>query len=302
MSPLSSRPPLRKPLSIALDNSAATFCHSTDGIMKKSILITGCTDGIGLATAKKLVSLGHNVLLHGRNTAKLKQTENTLSKLVAGGQLESYLSDLSRMSNVEALANAVIEKHKNLDVLINNAGVFSAANPITTDGLDIRFVVNTIAPYLLTLKLMPILGSNARVINLASAAQSPVNPKALAGKQRLADDLNAYAQSKLALIMWSHQLALSLKDNGPVIIAVNPGSLLATKMVKNAFNMAGKDVNIGANILTQLALDEQYTTATGKYFDNDSGRFASPHRDALDPQKSKTIVNAIETILQKLAQ
>lgn len=270
--------------------------------MPKTILITGSSDGIGFALAKKLAAMGHHVLLNGRNAAKLAQAEKIISEIANGGKVESYLCDLSRMSNVIALADTVTEKHDNLDVLINNAGVFSAANLITHDGLDIRFAVNTVAPYLLTKKLLPLLGTNARVINLASAAQSPVNPQALSGKLKLSDDFNAYAQSKLALIMWSQQLALSLQDNGPVVIAVNPGSLLATKMVKDAFNMAGKDVNIGANILTQLALDEQYTKASGRYFDNDSGKFASPYADALDPQKSQTIVNTIETILQKLAQ
>ncbi len=68
--------------------------------MKKTILITGSTDGIGLETARMLVSLGHHVLLHGRNPAKLAQVERTLSGLTDGGRVESYVSDLSRMADV----------------------------------------------------------------------------------------------------------------------------------------------------------------------------------------------------------
>ena len=134
-------------------------------------------------------------------------------------------------------------------MLINNAGIFKTPEPITQDGLDVRFAVNTIAPYLLTQKLLPLLGASGRVINLSSAAQSPVDPEALAGRVRLSDDLTTYAQSKLALTMWSRSMALSLKDEGPVIIAVNPGSLLGTKMVKEGFGMAGNDIRIGADIL-----------------------------------------------------
>jgi NAD(P)-dependent dehydrogenase (short-subunit alcohol dehydrogenase family) len=201
------------------------------------------------------------------------------------------------MTDVEALATAVTEKHSKLDVLINNAGIFKTSEPITKGGLDVRFVVNTIAPYLLTQRLLPLMASSARVINLSSAAQAPVDLEALAGRVRLDDDFAAYAQSKLALTMWSCSMALSLKDKGPLIIAVNPGSLLATKMVKEGFGTAGKDIGIGADILTRAALTDEFATASGQYFDNDSGRFASPHADALNPQKCDRVVQAIEAVL-----
>ena len=76
---------------------------------QKTILITGSTDGIGLETAKMLVSLGHNVLLHGRSPAKLENVERALSAIADGGQVESYVADLSRMADVEALAKAVAD-------------------------------------------------------------------------------------------------------------------------------------------------------------------------------------------------
>ena len=270
--------------------------------MQKTILITGATDGIGLETAGMLVSQGHNVLLHGRNPAKLEKVEKSLSGLPKGGRVESYVADLSRPADVEALAKAVAEKHTKLDVLINNAGVFKTPDPITPEGLDVRFVVNTIAPYLLTQRLLPLLDSAGRVINLSSAAQSPVDPESLAGRVRLSDDFDAYAQSKLALTMWSHALALAYKDDGPVFIAVNPGSLLGTKMVKEAFRVAGKDIRIGAEILTRLALEEEFASASGQYFDNDAGRFAAPHPDALNPQKCEEIARFIEAVLEKIIQ
>lgn len=267
--------------------------------MTKTILITGSTDGIGLETAKVLVGLGNTVLIHGRSDTKLADTVTTLSRISGAGTIETYRADLSQFSEVEALASAVAKKHPQLDVLINNAGVYSTPNPVTQDGLDARFAVNTIAPYLLTQRLLPLLGTSGRVVNLSSAAQSPVDQKALAGQVRLADGA-AYAQSKLALTMWSRSLALSLKDNGPAIIAVNPGSKLGSKMVKEAFGVAGKDIRIGADILTRAALADEFAAASGQYFDNDSGQFASPHPDALDAKKSQAIVRAVETILAEL--
>jgi len=265
--------------------------------MQKTILITGSTDGIGLETARMLVSLGHNVLLHGRNPAKLEDVKKTLSVLQDSGRIESYVADLSRMADVEELAETVSKRQAKLDVLINNAGVFKTPDPITLDGLDVRFAVNTIAPYLLTQKILPLLGASGRVVNLSSAAQSPVNPEALAGRIRLSDDFDAYAQSKLAITMWSRFMALAHKDDGPAIIAINPGSLLGTKMVKEAFSVAGKDIRIGAEILCRAALADEFAAASGQYFDNDGGQFASPHPDALNPQKCEEIVRVIEAVL-----
>jgi NAD(P)-dependent dehydrogenase (short-subunit alcohol dehydrogenase family) len=268
--------------------------------MSKTILITGSTDGIGFETAKMLLSLGHKVLLHGRNATKLAEVENTLSAMSTAGQIESYVADLSRLDDVEALAKAVSEKHSQLDVLINNAGVLKTPKPVTDSGLDVRFMVNTFAPYRLTQRLMPLLGKSARVVNLSSAAQSHVDLDLLAGKVHTSDDFAAYAQSKLALTMWSRDMALKLGENGPMIVAVNPGSLLASKMVKEGFGMEGKDIGIGADILTRAAISDEFEKASGLYFDNDSGQFTEPHPDGLNPQKCEVVMAAIEMCLNSL--
>jgi NAD(P)-dependent dehydrogenase (short-subunit alcohol dehydrogenase family) len=269
--------------------------------MQERIFITGSTDGIGLEAAGMLVSSGHNVLLHGRSPAKLEKVERRLSALPEGGHVESYVSDLSRMANVETLAKAVAKRHIKLDVLINNAGIFKVPSPMTPDRLDIRFAVNTIAPFLLTKRLLPLIGASGRVINVSSAAQSTVNKEALIGRVQLSD-MAAYSQSKLVLTMWSRNMAITLKDDGPAIIAVNPGSMLGTKMVQQAFGVAGGDLRIGAKILCRAALSDEFAAASGHYFDNDSKQFTSPHPDALNPKKSEEIVRVIEAILAKMTQ
>ncbi|MEQ8823204.1 MAG: SDR family NAD(P)-dependent oxidoreductase [Filomicrobium sp.] len=264
--------------------------------MHKIILITGSTDGIGLEAAKRLVANGHHVLLHGRNLEKLAATQEALSTFPGAGAVESYQADLSRLADVEELAKSVTENHAKLDVLINNAGIYSVSNPMTESGLDVRFVVNVLAPYLLTEKLLPLLGPDGRILNLSSAAQSPVHLDAFAGKRQLPDQA-AYAQSKLALTMWSRNLADKLGANGPTVVAVNPGSLLATNMVRDAYGIAGNDIGIGADILTRAALSDEFADANGKYFDNDSGRFADPHPDALDTEKCEQLVQQTERLV-----
>ena len=185
-----------------------------------------------------------------------------------------------------------MKRREQLDVLINNAGVFRTPTALTSDRLDVRFVVNAFAPYLLTRRLLPIMPKTGRVVNLSSAAQAPVNLAAMEGRVEL-DDMSAYAQSKLAITIWTQELAKQTPE-GPVVVAVNPGSLLASKMVKEGFGVAGNDLQIGADILRQAALDESFATANGAYFDNDAGRFGRPNPAALDEEHSKAVMAAVE--------
>ncbi len=94
-------------------------------------------------------------------------------------------------------------------------------------------------------------------------------------------------------------MAEANKPDGPVFYAVNPGSLLGTKMVKEAFGIAGAAVQIGSDIVTRAALSASFNAPTGSYFDNDAGKFASPHPDARDDKKSEAVVQIIEKMLPK---
>lgn len=253
-----------------------------------NILITGSTDGIGKEAVKKFLSLGHNVLVHGRNQLKLE----TMAKEYG---VDTFQADFSSLKEVRKLAEEVQKRYDKIDILINNAGVFKTPNKRTEEGYDIRFMVNTFAPYLLTKLLLPIIPKQGRILNLSSAAQTQVDFEAMLGKGDL-EDLEAYAQSKLAITMWSRQMTYERQD-GPVILAVNPGSLLGTKMVKEGFNTAGNDINIGVDILEELALAPQYAKSTGKYFDNDNRRFADPADDGLDEDKTTALIENLERVI-----
>lgn len=269
---------------------------------KKTILITGSTDGIGFETAKRLIAEGHHVLLHGRNPKKLEGAQQEVASVgeSCGGSAEAYVADLTDMNAVEALAKDITEKHESLDVIINNAGIFKTSNPTLENGHDVRFLVNTIAPYLLTKRLLPILKPYSRVINVSSAAQAPVDLRALAGKGRMPHGV-AYSQSKLAITMWTREMALEHKETGPIFIAINPASFLGTKMVKEGYGVDGNDIGIGADILRRAALSKDFgQRANGKYFDNDQGRFAPPHPDGLDSDMAKDVIRVMESVIEEM--
>ena len=258
--------------------------------MTKTILITGSTDGIGLLTAKLLAAEGHQILLHGRSADKLHAAAAEV-----GGNCETYQADLSSLAATRDLASEIRAKHQQIDVLINNAGVYKVPNAILPNGQDMRFVVNTLAPYLLSKELMDLIPADGRILNLSSAAQARVDVAALRGERQL-DPMGAYAQSKLALTIWSAELAKTL-PNGPAVIAVNPGSLLASKMVKEGFGVTGSDLRIGADILCRLALDPDHAGDSGKYWDNNAGRFAAPDAAAADPRQVSDVMAAIQSLI-----
>jgi NAD(P)-dependent dehydrogenase (short-subunit alcohol dehydrogenase family) len=263
--------------------------------MNKTILITGATDGIGLETAKLLFAEGHTLLIHGRNPDKLAAASRLISGEESSARLHAYCADLSKFDDVHRLIDQVRTNHECIDVLINNAGVFKINDASTPSGIDVRFVVNTIAPYLITQSLLNLIPQGGRVVNLSSAAQAPVSLAAMSGKESELSAFDAYAQSKLAITMWTQ--TLSDQDNHKrIFAAVNPGSLLATKMVKEGFGMPGNDIQIGAQILVDAALSDRFQDANGRYFDNDTHVFADPHSDGLNAKKREELMAVLVEI------
>ncbi len=270
--------------------------------MTKTILITGSTDGIGKLAAIKLAKEGHEILLHGRNAEKLTKVIAQVKKLSNNENIKGFVADFLELESVEKMANQVITEVPKIDVLINNAGVFKSLESHNKNGLELRFVVNYLAPYVLTEKLIPLLqkGNSPRLINLSSAAQASVSHEALSGKQPV-EVQNAYAQSKLALTMWSFYLSKKLNDI--TIIAVNPGSLLDTNMVKEAYGYHWSSADKGANILYDLSISEEYKEVTGKYFDNDKGEekgiFGPAHADVYNEIAIEKLIETTHKIVEK---
>ena len=270
----------------------------------KNILITGSTDGIGKLAALRLAKEGHKLYLHGRDPKKLEATIAEIRKEADSKTVFGSVADFSNLSSVTSFSEKTACELEQLGVLINNAGVFKTPQLTNQDNLDLRFTVNYLAPYILTKGILPILkrSPESRIINLSSAAQAPVSLNALIGEETLSVQ-EAYAQSKLALTMWSFELAKKEKDIA--IIAVNPGSLLNTKMVKEAYGHHWSSASKGATILYDLATAGEFMGVSGRYFDNDQGdpkgEFAEAHPDAYNTKKIDDLLATTEQLLSRLS-
>ncbi|MDT0557149.1 SDR family NAD(P)-dependent oxidoreductase [Ichthyenterobacterium sp. W332] len=268
--------------------------------MSKTILITGSTDGIGKLAAIKLAKEGHSIYLHGRNSEKLAKVISEVKDASNNSNIDGFVADFSDLKAVKNISKDVLNKLSSIDILINNAGIFKSPIDTTNDGLDIRFAVNYFAPYILTNALLSLLeaGHDKKIINLSSAAQATVRIGALNGEASV-NVSEAYAQSKLALTMWSFYLAEQFKDMS--IIAVNPGSLLNTRMANEAYGQHWSPASKGSDILYDLAISDEYKDITGAYFDNDKGNpkgtFSKAHPDAYNETLISELIANTKAIL-----
>ncbi|MEP0213284.1 MAG: SDR family NAD(P)-dependent oxidoreductase [Cellulophaga sp.] len=260
----------------------------------KHILITGSTDGIGKLLALRLAKEGHFIAIHGRSKAKLNATLTELKKESNSDNIIGFLADFSDLDAVKKMALEIKNTLPKLDVIVNNAGVLMTKADATANGIDIRLVVNYLAPYQLTTSLLPLLkkSNTPRIVNLSSAAQSPISLKALQGKMSLGAN-EAYAQSKLALTMWSFNLAK--KEPSIIVVAVNPGSLLNTKMANEAYGQHWSPAEKGVDILYDLSITDMAKTES--YFDNDKGDYSKAHPDAYNEAKIEELIKISNNIV-----
>jgi NAD(P)-dependent dehydrogenase (short-subunit alcohol dehydrogenase family) len=177
------------------------------------VLITGATDGLGRALAERLAQDGAELLVHGRDAERLARLADELAAASEGPAPRTFLADLADLAEVRRLAAEVRDATDRLDVLVSNAGIGSGEpdgrdRRTSADGYELRFAVNFLAGFLLTLELLPLLRASApsRVVNVASLGQYPLDFDDLM-LERGYDGSRAYAQSKLAQIMTGFELA-----------------------------------------------------------------------------------------------
>ena len=194
------------------------------------ILVTGATDGLGKRVALELAGGGATVLVHGRSRERCEATIEEIREVTGNEKARAYLADLSSLGEVRALAEHVRSGNDSLDALVNNAGVIVRERIDSQDGIELTFAVNYLAHYLLTRLLLPLLREASRIVNVASAGQSPVDFDDVM-LERGYDGMRAYTRSKLAQIMFTFELAGRIRGTGVSANALHPASLMETKMV-----------------------------------------------------------------------
>ena len=237
-------------------------------LAEATILVTGATDGLGKRVARELAAKGTTVLLHGRSPERVEATLEEIRSQTSSQKVGSYLADLSSLAAVRDLADRILSEYDRLDVLVNNAGIIVQERKESEDGYELTFAVNYLSHFLLTSLLLPLLKGSApaRVVNVASAGQSPIDfddPML----ERGYDAMRAYSMSKLAQIMFTFELAERLSDTGVSVNALHPASLMDTKMVQETFGYTMSTVEEGTEAVVRLAVSQEVEGVTGRYFD-----------------------------------
>ncbi|MBI0582593.1 MAG: SDR family NAD(P)-dependent oxidoreductase [Methanomassiliicoccus sp.] len=242
-------------------------------IEDSTMLVTGSTDGLGMRTAHDLAAMGASVLIHGRDPGRGMAALESIRASTGNDRLWYYNADLSSLDEVRSLAKEVMEAHPALHVLVNNAGIGDGKRgeqrrEVSRDGYELRFAVNYLAPFLLTHLLLPALerGAPSRVVNVSSLSQTMIDLDDLM-LERDYDGATAYGQSKMALAMFTFEMAEIVAGRGITVNALHPGSLLDTKMVRETFGRAMGPAQKGADAEVFLASSPQVEGVTGRFFE-----------------------------------
>jgi NAD(P)-dependent dehydrogenase (short-subunit alcohol dehydrogenase family) len=257
--------------------------------VSRTILITGSTDGLGRELARRAHREGWQVLAHGRSEERLGELAGELEGI------RTLRADLASLAEVAGLAGAVEEAAARLDVLVNNAGIGftdpgDGARMESADGHELRFAVNYLAGFVLTLRLLPLLrrSAPARIVNVASLGQSPTDfddPQL----ERGYSGTRAYGQSKLAQISFGFELAQRLGSEPITVTSLHPATFMPTKIVLEEVGHSIDTLEEGVESTVRLATAPELEGVTRSFFDRQAE--ATPHAQAYDPDARRRLWN-----------
>jgi NAD(P)-dependent dehydrogenase (short-subunit alcohol dehydrogenase family) len=244
-------------------------------------LITGSTSGLGEVLAYRLSALGAEVIVHGRNAEAGEAIVDSIRR--AGGQARFYGADLGSRDQTARLAADIRRDYHRLDLFISNAGVGPGPDRrlLSADGLELRFHVNYLAGFQLTYLLLPLLEEStpSQIVMVASRSQREIDFDNVMLEEGF-QGFRAYAQSKLAQIMFTFDLAPQLEGTGVRINAVHPAPVMDTPMMEAAGARPRSTAEDGARSVMNVVLSEEGWN--GRYFHELEPGTARPQ--AYDPE------------------
>ncbi|MFE7720701.1 SDR family NAD(P)-dependent oxidoreductase [Nocardia rhizosphaerihabitans] len=270
--------------------------NDIDRMVDRTVLITGATDGLGRDLAVRLGAAGARLILHGRNPDRAAAVAAEVT--AASGHVPLIiLADLSRLAEVDRLADEIIARTARLDVLVNNAGTGGRSDgrrELSADGNELLWAVNHLAPYRLTRRLLPLLRTSApaRVVNVASAGQQEIDLDDPTPEHDY-DVYTAYCRAKLAMIMATIEYAEELDGTGVTVNALHPATLMATTMVLESGVTPISTVAEGADATLRLICDPGLSRMAGRYFNGT--RQSRPHAQADNPKARRRLLEISDT-------
>ncbi len=214
----------------------------------KTCLVTGASAGIGAAAARALAGHGARVVMAVRNPEKGERARRAIAQ-ATGGEVELALVDVASRESVRAFARDLAARHARLDVLVNNAGIWSERRRMGPDGVELVWATNVLGYFQVTDLLLPLLraAGKARVVNVASQLAGGLDPSDVEFRRRRWSGQAAYAQSKQADRMLTWALARRVAGTGITANAMHPG-FVATEI----FGKGGGPVSIAASLYSKL--------------------------------------------------
>ena len=276
----------------------------------KTIVVTGATDGIGLAASRRFAELGANLVMVGRDEAKTAAAAENLNRAAkdAGpGNVSYAIADLSLQEAVVALASTLRAQHARIDVLVNNVGALFLDRELTADGLERTFALNHLSHFTLTLLLLDRIVSNAdstessnapgRIISVSSRAHrnARFDLNDLQGANSF-QGMRAYANSKLCNILFARALAGRITRERGVVHALHPGVVSTSFALDNGFfgrvlrrlmDIVSVSPDEGADTIVWLSSADEALRCTGEYWFE--RKLKAPSRDALDDDSAEML-------------
>jgi NAD(P)-dependent dehydrogenase (short-subunit alcohol dehydrogenase family) len=246
--------------------------------MKKIYLVTGATSGIGLATARLLAQQQATIVLVARNRQKGEDAVARIRQESGNPAVDLLLADLSQQTQIRRLAAEFESRYARLDVLINNAGGFFMKRQQTADGIEMTLALNYLAPFLLTNLLLETLKASApaRIVNVSSDIHrsARIDLEDLELKRRYSGQ-RAYGQAKLALVLFTYELARRLAGTQVTVNALHPGFVATgigqegggiVKLFAPLMKLIASSPKEGAQTSVYLASSPEVAGVTGQYF------------------------------------